>query len=249
MGTELKVEVNDDGSIGTLPPELQKFLDKRIKQSYADAHDKALATLRDERTARPDPVEIEKAKALEMEVSKLKEAEALREKNYQEAQRIREERHAAELAEKAAALDATAKEVARRTARIQELAQREIRAAAVAAGARKESLDELELLLGGQLGLDDALQVFVKDTQDAGKARLDKDGKPVSIEGFVTQYLTDHPHHKAAPSGRGGGATGGRSLSGQTGAATEKSSALAELERNPTIRAVGDALKTIGRTA
>lgn len=244
---KIEVEIGDDGAIGTLPDELQKFLDKKINRAYSDGADKALKALKE--NAKPDPVEVERAKTLEIEVSKLKEAEAIREKRYEDAQAEAKKRHDAELAEKAAALEAKDAEVKRRTDRINELARKEIRAVALAQGARKESLDELELILGSSIGLDDALQVFVKDTQDAGKGRLDKDGKAVTIEGFVAQYLTDHPHHKSAATGRGGGASGGRSLSGAslTGVEAEKAAVLDEVAKNPTVANIARAFAQAGK--
>jgi len=242
---KLEIEIGDDGAIGTLPEELQKFLDKKIGKAYSEAHEKALKTLRE----KPDPVEVERAKTLEVEVSKLKEAEAIREKRYEDAQAEAKKRHDAELADKATALDAKEAEVRRRTTRIEELARKEIRTVALANGARRESLDELELILGSAIGLDDALQVFVKSTEDAGKGRLDKDGKAVTIEGFVAQYLTDHPHHKAPASGRGGGAQGGRSLSGTTltGVEADKAAALDEVAKAPTVANVARAFAQVGK--
>ena len=150
--------------------------------------------------------------------------------------------------ERDTALETERTEKARVRQALEDSAKKEIRVAAVKAGARGESLEELEALLGSRIGLDHALQAFVRDAKDAGKPLLDKDQKPVSIEGFVTQYLTDHPHHKAAPGGRGGGAQGGRSFTTPplTGADAEKATAIAEVERNPSVANVARAFGKIG---
>ena len=92
------------------------------------------------------------------------------------------------------------------------MARSEIKIAAKTIGARTESLDELATLLGADLDLDPDLQPFVKGAD--GKPAVDKDGKPVSIEGHVKAYLDKHPHHRAGSGGTGGGARGGASMSG-----------------------------------
>lgn len=242
---KVEIEVGDDGKIGTLPEPLQKFFDSKFDEAFGKGKAKAAEEAKGQGA---DPVTIEKLKAAELENSKLKEAEAIRSKNYEEAERLRNERHANELKERDEKLAATTAEVTRRTQRIEQLSRSEIRIAAIAAGARQESLGELEALLGTRIGLDDALQAFVRDAKDAGKPLLDKDQKPVSIEGFVTQYLTDHPHHKAAPGGRGGGAQGGRSFTTPppSGADAEKANAIAEVERNPSVANVARAFSRIG---
>ena len=240
----IELEVGEDGSIAKVPEPVQKLIDKAFGKAKAEALDEA-------RKASANPVELERIKSIESENSRLKEAEAKRKGENAEAEKIRNERHAAELADRDDKLKRAADEVSRRTQRLTELVSKEIRAVAMAAGARKESLDELEVLLGGRIGLDDALQVFVKDAKDVGKAALDKDGKPVGVEGFVTQYLTDHPHHKAKPDGRGGGAGGGRSLSGSslTGLEADKAADLEEVARNPNVNNVARAFARIGKSA
>lgn len=239
----VEIEIADDGTIAKVPESVQKLIDKAFGQGRAKAED----DLR--KTARPDPVEVERAKTLEVELSKLKEADAIREKRYEDAQAEAAKRHEAALAEERKAADALKSEVERRTGRIQELVRKDIRAAALEAGARKESLDKIEKLLAGDIGLDDALQTYVKDS--AGKAQLDKDGKPVTIEGYVSQYLADNREFLASPPGRGGGAPGGRSLSGQplTGAEAERAAALDAVAANPSIQNVAAAFGRMSKTA
>lgn len=241
---KVELEIGDDGSVGTLPEPLQKFFDTKFNEAFGKGKAKAAEDMRGQL---PDPVERERLKSLELENSRLKEAEALAQKNYQEAERIRNERHAAEVKERDERLTKAEQELARRTERVRELVASQIREIAVRNGARDASLDELSVLLGTTIDLDDALQPVVKDR--AGKVALDKDGKPLTVEGLVISYLADHPHHKAAPGGRGGGATGGRSLYGQapTGADAEKAAALEAVAQSPTVANVASAFARIGK--
>lgn len=240
----LEIELADDGSIAKVPEPIQKLIDKAFGQGQAKAADEL------RQKARPDPVEVERAKTLEVELSKLKEAEAIREKRWEDAQAEAAKRHEAALAEERKAAEALKADLQKRTTRIQELARKDIRAAALEAGARKESLDKIEKLLADSIGLDDALQTYVKD--GAGNPLLDKDGKtPVTIEGFVAQYLADNREFLASPAGRGGGAPGGRSLSGQplTGVEAEKAAALDRVAADPSIQNVAAAFSRIGTRA
>jgi hypothetical protein len=240
---ELVLEVGEDGSIAKVPEPVQKLIDKAFGQGQAKAMDEAAKN----RTT--DPATAERLKAAEIENSRLKEAEAVRTKNFEEAERLRNERHANELKERDEKLKAKDDEVSKRTTRIQELVSKDIRVAALEAGARRESLEELEALLGRHIRLDDALQPVVVDGKDAGKPLLDKDGQPVTVEGFVAQYLTDHPHHKAAPSGRGGGASGGRSLSGQPVSADPALNAASTAAAEPTRTNINRAFQEINKVA
>lgn len=240
---EITIEVGDDGSIAKMPEAVQKLIDKAFGQGQAKAADELA------KKGKADPVEVERLKTLEVENSKLKEAEAIREKRYEDAQLEADKRHQAAIADERKAADALKAEIAKRDQRIYDAAKKDIRAAALEAGARKESLPELEVLIGGRIGLDDALLPFVRDEKDAGKPLLDKDGKAVSVEGFVQQYLADHPHHKAAPIGRGTGGGGGQSLRGValTGAEAEKAALLEDVRSNPSVSNVARAFASIGK--
>lgn len=250
----IEVAISDDGKIEKVPAEIQKLIDRAFGQGQAKASDEAAERTKAEidrikKAGDLSPAEREKLQTTEAELSKAREALALRDKNYDEAQKIRDARHTAELAERDVKVKATEAELDKRTDRIRTLLGKEIRAIATAEGARKESLDELEVLLGGRIGLDDALQAFVKDAKDAGKTALGQDGKPVTVEGLVKQYLTDHPHHRAGTPGRGGGAGGGRSTVGATGATGDKAHAFDALERNPSVASVAAAFAHVGKGA
>lgn len=248
----LEVALNEDGSIAKLPDQLQKLMDARISEAFgkgaSKAAEEAKAQLEAERQkAKPDHTTTEKLKTLEAELSKRQEADALREKDFAEAQRIRDERHLAELKAREDALESTKTEMARRDERIRQLAGSDIKLYASQAGARTESLAELETLLGARIGISADLRAFVRDATDPTKPALDKDGKPVTVEGLVTSYLTDHPHHKAAPSGRGGGANGGRSLSGLPASGSAKDMAFLATQQAPTVDNLARAFALAGK--
>jgi hypothetical protein len=79
----------------------------------------------------------------------------------------------------------------------------------------------------------------VKGTDGKPAVKKVKDAKGVeteqaqTVEGLVTDYLTAHPHHKAGAARRGGGAPGGRSLTGTGGAPTKFDDAVTSLRDNP----------------
>lgn len=183
----LTVPLNDDGTIGTLPDPLQKFLDGKIRQVTSRAK------------ADPSPVEAEELRQLRAKMSDIERQEAERKGEYEKALKMREDAHAAELTKAQA-------ELARRTARLKESVRADIRAAAVEHGARKESLPELETLLSLRVTLDD---------ETLSAKVLDDEGKPsdATVAAMVKAYLDGHQHHRAAPTG-GGGARGGQSFSG-----------------------------------
>lgn len=240
---EITIEVDEQGNIGTLPEPLQKFFDKGFKEAFKKGAAKVEADLQ----ARPpvDPAERERLKLLEQENARFREEKALAEKNYEEARRLQEERLSKVAAEKDDALKAVQTEIARRDARLRAGLGAEIRAAAVAAGARDESLPELAKLLGADLDLDGNLEPFVKG--EDGKPRTDKDGKPVTIEGFVTEYLSGHPHHL-----KGGTSTPGRAMGGATfrqtpanAADLQHEAAIAAVAEQPSTRRLATAMRSI----
>lgn len=239
---ELTIEVDDQGNIGTLPEPLQKFFDKGFKDAFKKGAAKVEAELAGKIA---DPAERERLKALEDENARFREAEAIREKKWDEALKAQEARLTKIAAEKDEHLTAKEAEIAKRDTRLRSMLGAEIRAAAVAAGARDESIPELVKLLGADLDLDAELAPFVKG--EDGKPRADKDGKPVSIEGFVTEYLAGHPHHL-----KGGRSTPGRAPGGATFRQTPASAsdmahedALSAVAENPSTRTLATAVRSI----
>ncbi len=241
----ITVEVDEKGNIGKLPEPLQKFFDTRINDAVRRKAEQLEAEFKGKTV---DPSERERIKAVEDENSRLKEAEARAQKNYEEADRLKEERHKKSLEERDGVVTAKDQEIARRDTRLRSMLGSEIKASAVAAGAREESLPELVKLLGADLDLDAAtLEPFVKGTD--GKPLVDKDNKPVSVEGFVKQYLADHPHHIAKPGGRSGRATGGATMRGASAVPGSKEEALAAAADNPNARNVTTAIGAIRKKA
>jgi hypothetical protein len=238
---EVTIEVDDKGNIGTLPEPVQKFLDARINEAVKRTAERKEAEFKDKIV---DPAEKERLKLLEQENAKFKEDKALAEKNYDEARRLQEERLAREVSDRDERLKSKDTEITRRDERLRSMLGSEIKAAATAAGARAESLPELVKLLGAELDLDpQTLEPFVKGKD--GKPATDKDGKPVSIEGFVTQYLTDHPHHLGRKTGKPGGAPGGATFRQASRSSSAKDEAFAALDETVSTRTITGAVRAM----
>lgn len=209
----LQIEVGDDGKIaGDLPDALKTHVQAQIdatrkevsQKAFDEGFQKGNAKKADE--LKPhliDPAERERLKTLEQENEKLKIADLERDKKYEEANKIREDRHNKELAEKNEA-------ITKREGKLRGGVKSEIKAAALKYGARDESLEELASILGGEIHFDDQLEPFVKGAD--GKPAVDSKNQPLTIEGRVRAYLDSHRHHIKGPGGVGGGAPGGASL-------------------------------------
>lgn len=242
---ELTIEIDEQGNIGKLPEPVQKFFDKGFNEAFKKGAAKVEAELKEKLA---DPAERERLKLLEQENAKFREEKALAEKNYDEARRLQEERLAKALAEKDEHVKAKDQEIARRDTRLRSMLGAEIRAAAVAAGARDESIPELVKLLGADLDLDADLNPFVKG--EDGKPR-EKDGKRVAVEGWVTEYLAAHPHHLKGGRSTPGRATGGATYRQTPGSAAdaEREGALAAVADNPSPRTIAAAVRSIRQRA
>lgn len=239
----IEVEVGEDGSIGKLPDPIQKFFDKRFEEAYRKGADKT------ERALSPltvDPVEMERLRTRDKALADVELREAERQKEYEKARQLRDEAAAKEKAEAVKAVEQ------RRLAAIDRLKTsltRTIKATAKSLGARDESLDELERLLGAEVDLDDELNEFVRDASDPKKARVNDKGEKLSIEGLVAEYLRTHPHHVKAEPVQGGGARGGATFSGTRLATDDRSRIVADLERDPTVANLARGMATIGKRA
>jgi hypothetical protein len=245
MADPITVELDDKGNLGALPDPLQRAFDRKVSEAVSKAEKNLEEKLK---AAQVDPAEKERLKQLEEENSRFKEDQARKAKDYETADKIKEERHAAALKEREEKLTAKDREIVRRDERLRGMLKTEIRAAAVAAGARTESLAELETLLGAQLDLDgESLEPFVKGAD--GKP-LEKDGKRVSIEAHVKQYLADHAHHINATRSRSGRAPGGATMSGASHTVgSDKDQAIAAAEENPSMSNVTTAVGAVRRRA
>lgn len=213
---QFTVEVDEKGDfVGSLPTEIEGIL-KRVEaaahgQGYGKGVERAVkdAEKQIQDNVRAEVAKIEASMPLEREKHARMEEEYknLSKKLIDEARehantlRTREEKHAQELVDRAEALK-------KRNSKIVALVQQTLTGEAIKAGAREESLDELGIVLNNYIGYNDDMEPFVKDPD--GREKL-VHGKPVSIGGFVKEYLDSHPYHRKAPAGRGGNAPGGAS--------------------------------------
>lgn len=238
----LQIEVSDDGKVtGELPDAVKALIGTQVidalKAKEKELSDRAFnegfqkGNAKKAEELKPhlvDPAERERMKTLESENEKLKIAELEREKKYEEANKIREDRTAKELAAKDEAISL-------RESKLRAGVRSEIAAAALKYGARDESLDELKAILGGEIDFDEQLDPFVKGAD--GKPAADAKGQPLTIEGRVRAYLDSHRHHVKGHDGTGGGARGGASfdnLSDDVREAAEKvAAAEKKLKANP----------------
>ncbi len=216
---KIELELDDKGElVGKPPAELDALFKRTETNSYGtglkkgredaltEAQKIAEEKIQTERAKWEKENPVQRAKELEEENLKLREAESTLAKRYGDTARQREETHAKEMADRAEA-------IAKRDVRLRDSLKSTIRAAAVQAGARDESLSELESLLVARVQRDADLNELVLG--DDGKP-LTQAGKPVALDTFVKSYIDSHPHHKK-PSGRtGGGAPGGTTLRGGT---------------------------------
>lgn len=212
----LEVELDDKGELVGEVPEALAAIFKRIEvTAHGQGFGKGRQTAAEDAKRQIEenvkaelakrevmaPLEREKWSRIEEENVGLKTriAEAMREAD--RTLKAREEAHARELLERSDSLK-------RREQRIHELTKSSLRAMAMASGAREESLPELEVILGSNIGFDDDMEPFVLDEQ--GEPRM-LHGKPMPISAYVKEYLETHAHHRKPPASHGSGARGGAS--------------------------------------
>jgi len=217
---KIELEIDDKGEfVGTLPPEFDSVLTRIKTTSHGEGFGKGAQKAAEE-------AKQQIAAAIAAEKAKLEATMPLEREKWQGIDELNKtlkgqlettlsesrkqlttaaENHAVELTRKAEALQ-------KRNDKIQNLVTANLRALAAQAGARDESLGELEVILRHRIGFDDDMEPFVKaeDGQPAKTAA----GSPLSIDVFVKQYLDNHPHHRKPVAGRGGDARGGASLRG-----------------------------------
>lgn len=234
----IEVELGDDGSIGKLPEPLQKFFDKRFDEAVRKGAEKTEAKLNPYLT---DPVEMERLRQRDQALAKIELEVAERDKQYETAKKMREEAYAKE---KADAVTAEKKNTAKAVERVRASVAKTIRAAALASGARDESLGELERLLAVEVDLDDELNEYVKDAGDPKKPRLDANGQPVTVEGLVADYLQKHTHHLKATPAASGKARGGATFAGAPLVTDERGRAREAVAADPSVKNVAALLTT-----
>ena len=207
----ITLDVNDDGEIvGQTPAELDAIFkridaasrDRGHSKGMSEAAEKAKKQIEDNVKAELAkhetlaPLEQARYKSLDQENANLKKRLLEVSSQGERALKEHDESHARETATQTDALT-------KRENRLRDLVKRTLRAEAVAAGARDESLVELDVILGAFIGFDDDMNAFVRG--EDGQPRL-LHGKPIEIPAFVKEYLESHPHHRRSTPGQGRGA-------------------------------------------
>jgi hypothetical protein len=220
--SRIEVELNEQGEIVGEAPESLKAIFARIENTaHGQGFGKGAAKAAEEAKAQIAsavaaekariealaPLEREKFQRESEENKTLKQQmlEASRETDRQ--MKAREEAHATQLLERAEAIK-------KRNALIVDLTKAQLRGEAVRAGAREESLAELEVILHAAIGYTDDQVPFVRNDDGTPKT---VQGKPQTIAAFVKEYLDGHAHHRRPTGGTGGGARGGASFHGHPG--------------------------------
>jgi hypothetical protein len=217
---KFELELDDKGEfVGTVPPEFTGVLDKIRSTAHGEGFGKGNQKAAEEAKAQiASTIAAEKAKwdaNLPLERAKWADIEAQNghltkqleasvtssRKNLTEVQ----EAHAQEITRRV-------ERETKRDARIKTLVNQTLRGLASQAGARDESLGELEVILQHRIGYNDDMEPFVKN-EDGSEAKTTA-GNPLGLDVFVKQYLDNHPHHRKPVAGRGGDARGGASLRG-----------------------------------
>lgn len=232
------IELDDKGEfVGTAPAEVDAIF-KRIEaehyrigvgkgyeQAAKEAKQQIDDTVRFE-LAKKDamaPLEKERVSKIEADNADLMVKLTESARDHDRLLKNREETHARELLDRADRLT-------RRDARIRDLTKTQVRQEARVAGARDESLEELEMILTNYIGFDDDMSPFVKNLD--GTPQL-LHGKAIPLATFVGQYVENHPHHRKPAPGRGGDARRGASLSGGSPASVEAARGRLEHDRSP----------------
>jgi hypothetical protein len=228
---KVELELDDKGNpVGELPDPLKRLVDRSVNAAVQTA-------LKNAEKKGLTPAEREELAAVKQKLSMAEQAAAEHNNEWKEALRIQAERLEEQRKADIAAREAEVKARDQRLTRLQQQAALgAIRTAAVAAGARDESLADLEELLGSKVAFDpetDAPYV-------AGA-----DGAKQTVEQFVTAYLQARPHFLGRPKGAPGRALGGMSLAGRTlnHADAAKEQAFAAVAEAPTL---GNVAKAVG---
>lgn len=215
---KVEVDIDDKGEfVGQLPTELDAILTKIKSASHGEGFGKGAQKAAEEAKQQiASAIAAEKAKLEAMAPLEREKWQGIDEQNKalkgqlettlsesRKQMTSTAETHALELTRKAEA-------VQKRNLKIQALVTANLRSLAASAGARDESLSELEVILQHRIGFDDDMEPFVKG-EDGTPAKTTA-GNPLPIDAFVKQYLDNHPHHRKPVAGRGGNAPGGSSL-------------------------------------
>lgn len=220
---KFEIELDDKGEfLGTVPPEFDSVLTRIKTTSHGEGYGKGAAKAAEE--AKQQIAEAIKAAKLKMELdapmerAKFDEIDTRNKQLTGQVQAMAQEHqktltqtaetHAVEITKRAEALT-------KRNQKIQTLVNAHLRALAAQAGARDESLSELEVILQHRIGFTDDMEPYVKG--EDGQPAKTTAGNALPIDVFVKQYLDNHSHHRKPAPGKGGDARRGASLSGHQG--------------------------------
>lgn len=214
-----EVDIDDKGEfVGTVPAELTSILDKLRSASHGEGYGKGAQKAAEEAKQQiADAIKAEKLRLeAQMPLEKAKWDEIDQHNKVLKTQletTVAESRKRMTEREEAHALELTTRmdALAKRNEKIKALVNANLRALAAQAGARDESLSELEVILQHRVGYDDHMEPFVIAEDGKGPAKTAA-GNPLGLDVFVKQYLDNHAHHRKPAPGRGGDARGGASL-------------------------------------
>jgi hypothetical protein len=216
----IEIEIDDAKGeiVGDVPEALKGIFNRIESTTHQQAFGKGAAKAAEEakaqiakavaeERARMDaeaPLRAEKYERIESEYKTLQTRLLEQEREHDRTLKSAGETHARELLDRSDRLKKFG-------GRIMDLTKAQLRGEARAAGARDESLDELEVILHSSIGYTDDMEPFVKAGDGSPRT---SHGKPISIGSFVKEYLDGHSHHKRPTQGSGGGARGGASFQG-----------------------------------
>lgn len=253
---KFELELDDKGEfVGTVPPEFDSVLTRIKTTSHGEGFGKGSAKAAEEAKQQIADAIRDAKRKMELEAplerAKFEEIDTrnklLTTQVEQMAQEHRKtltqtaETHALEITKRAEALT-------KRNQKIEGLVTANLRALAAQAGARDESLPELEVILKHRIGFDDDMEPYVKG--EDGQPAKTTAGNALPIDVFVKQYLDNHPHHRKPNPGRGGDARGGASLRGGTGTTTTVDAAKARVSGGDrSLDAINDLFQAGRKTA
>lgn len=252
---KFELELDDKGDfVGTLPPEFDSVLTRIKSTSHGEGFGKGSQKAAEEAKQQiADAVKDAKRK-MEMEAplerAKFEEIDTRNKLLATQVESMAQEHrktltqtaetHALEITKRAEALT-------KRNQKIQRLVTANLRSLAAQAGARDESLAELEVILQHRIGFDDDMEPYVKG--EDGQAAKTTAGNALPIDVFVKQYLDNHPHHRKPVPGRGGDARGGASLHGRPAPQSADAARTRVAEGDRSLDAINELFQSTRRTA
>lgn len=252
---KFELELDDKGEfVGTLPPEFDSVLTRIKTTSHGEGFGKGSAKAAEEAKQQIADAIRDAKRKMEMEAplerAKFEEIDTRNKLlTTQVEQMAQEHRKTLTQTAEAHALEVTkrAEALTKRNQKIEGLVTANLRALAAQAGARDESLPELEVILKHRIGFDDDMEPYVKG--EDGQPAKTTAGNALPIDVFVKQYLDNHPHHRKPAPGRGGDARGGASLHGRPGPQSADAARTRVSEGDRSLDAINDLFQSTRRSA